>query len=206
MARPNRQSERRVELVEAARRAIGERGLLDLRLQDVAVKAGMSASTVFYYYPNLNALLEEVGRDAIERFCTRRAEAVADIDEPQRRLTTMIANGLPSGRSDELCRLLYELGTMSRRDPVHAARFMVLLERQVAIYMTILESGVSRAVFRLASDAVTIARNLVVLEDGYGLHAVNAIASFDRQTAERQIRAYASLAVGVDLEPFALST
>jgi AcrR family transcriptional regulator len=200
MARPNRQKERRSDLIAAARDAILERGLIDLRLRDVAERAGMSASAVFYYYPGLNELLEEVARETIDRFCVHRGEIVAAIADPRRRLIAMIASGLPEGPDDELCRLLYELGTISRRDPVHAARHISLFERQVAIYVGILEAGAATGVFRLAADAVGIARNLVVLEDGYGLHAVNAVPTVSRPVAERQIRAYASLAVGCDLD------
>jgi AcrR family transcriptional regulator len=200
MARPNRQKERRSDLVAAARDAILERGLVDLRLRDVAERAGMSASAVFYYYPGLSELLEEVAREAIDRFCVHRAQVVASIADPRLRLVAMIGSGLPDGRDDELCRLLYELGTISRRDPVHAARHIALFERQVAIYIGILEAGAATGLFRLAANADSIARNLVVLEDGYGLHAVNAVPTVSRPVAERQIRAYAALAVGCDLE------
>jgi AcrR family transcriptional regulator len=202
MARPNRQKERRSDLLDAARSAILERGLVDLRLRDVAERAGMSASAVFYYYPGLNELLEEVAREAIDRFCVHRSRIVAAISDPRRRLVAMIASGLPDGKDDELCRLLYELGTISRRDAVHAARHITLFERQVAIYVGILEAGAATGVFRLAGDATTIARNLVVLEDGYGLHAVNAVPTVARSVAEQQIRAYAALAAGCDLEAF----
>jgi AcrR family transcriptional regulator len=203
MARPNRQKERRSDLIAAARGAILERGLVDLRLRDVAERAGMTASAVFYYYPGLDELLKEVAHEAIDRFCVHRARIVAGIADPRRRLVAMIASGLPDGKEDELCRLLYELGTISRRDAVHAARHITLFERQVGIYVGILEAGAATGVFRLAGDAVSIARNLVVLEDGYGLHAVNAVPTVARNIAEQQIRAYAALAVSCDLDAFA---
>jgi AcrR family transcriptional regulator len=47
MARPNRQKERRAELVAAAREAIIQRGIIGLRLKDVAERVGMTASSVF---------------------------------------------------------------------------------------------------------------------------------------------------------------
>ena len=146
MARPNRQNERRSDLIAAARGAILERGLVDLRLRDVAERAGMSASAVFYYYPGLNELLEAVALEAIERFCVRRAQLVAAIPDPRRRLVAMIGSGLPSGPDDELCCLLYELGTISRRDAAHAARHISLFERQVAIYVGILVAGAATGV------------------------------------------------------------
>ncbi|WP_163507399.1 TetR/AcrR family transcriptional regulator [Fodinicola acaciae] len=199
MARPRRQDQRRAELVAAAREAVLERGMLGLRLRDVAERAGLSSGAVLYYYPTLTGLLEEVQRAAVERFCDLRSAAVAAHTDPRRRLLAMIGSGLPSGPDDELCTLLYELGTIARRDPAYAARHIDLFGRQVAIYTGILEAGAAAGAFTLAADALTIARNLVVLEDGYGLHLVQAVAPIDVATAEQTIRAYASLATGCDL-------
>lgn len=199
MARPKRQDQRRAELVEAAREAVLERGMLGLRLRDVAERAGLTSGAVLYYYPSLTGLLEEVQRAAVERFCDLRTAAVAAESDPRRRLVAMIGSGLPSGPDDELCTLLYELGTIARRDAAYAARHIDLFGRQVAIYSGILAAGAATGVFTLATDALTIARNLVVLEDGYGLHLVQAVAPIDTATAERTILAYASLATGCEL-------
>ena len=199
MARPNRQKEKRAELIAAARAAVAERGLMDLRLKDVAERAGLSASAVFYYYPAIEDLLQDVVREAVERFCTARADAIARIDDPRQRLLAMIRSGLPVDRNDELCRLLYELGSIARREPAHAARHIALYERQVALYVGILEAGVARGLFRLAADALTVARNLVTLEDGYGLHMVMAVPTVEPAAAEALIRGYAEMATGCDL-------
>jgi len=206
MGRPNTQERRRAELITACRQAILERGMTGLKLRDVADKAGMSASSVFYYYPALGDLLQEVEREAVDRFCAARAEAnsaaSAEKVDPRQRLVAMIRSGLPTGPDDELCHLLYELGSVARRDPAHAARHIALYERQVGIYLGILEAGAAGGVFRLAGDALSIARNLVILEDGYGLHAVMKVPTFDIAAAENLMRAFASMATGCDLSAF----
>lgn len=199
MARPNRQKERRADLVNAARAAIIERGIAGLKLREIAERAGMNASSVFYYYPGIDDLLADVLHDAVERFCVDRDALVAHIADPARRLAAMIRIGLPSKRTDELCYLLYDLGSIARRDPAQAARYVTLFERQVSIYVGILEAGSGQGVFKLTGDATSIARNLVVMEDGYGLHTTMAIATFDIATAEQLIRQYASLATGCDI-------
>lgn len=199
MARPKRQEARRTQLMEAARRAVVERGLVDLRLGDVAEQAGMSPGSVLYYFPTLPALLREVQREAINRFCTAREESVRDEPDPRARLLAMIRSGLPEDAGDELAYLLYELGAFARKDPAYAARYIELYQRQVAIYLGILEAGAATGVFRLASDAVVIARNLVILEDGYGLHMTMAVPTYEPADAVRQIIAYASVATGCEL-------
>ncbi|WP_395017200.1 TetR/AcrR family transcriptional regulator [Dongia sp.] len=199
MARPNRQKERRAELVAAAREAIIQRGVIGLRLKDVAERVGMTASSVFYYYPAIGDLLRDVLRDAVERFCIDRAAAVVHIADPALRLAAMIRTGLPAGPDDALCRLLYELGSVARRDAVQAARYIALYERQVGIYVAILEAGAAQGQFKLNESALAIARNFVTLEDGYGLHVTMAVPTFTPQAAEALIRSYASIATGCNI-------
>jgi AcrR family transcriptional regulator len=202
MARPSRAHEKRIELVAAARQAVIERGVLDLRLRDVAEQAEMSAGSVLYYFPTLAELLREVQREAVERFCADREKATGDESDPRRRLTTMISSGLPAGRDDELCVLLYELGVYARRDPAYAAQHIRLYERQVAIYTAIIEAGAAHGLFAPVCEPITVARNLVTLEDGYGLHVTHAVPTVSTAEAERLIRAYAADAVRCDLEGF----
>jgi AcrR family transcriptional regulator len=199
MARPKRQEARRAQLVDAARQAVVERGLAGLRLGDVAEKAGLSPGSVLYYFPSLQELLHQVQREAIDRFCTAREEAVRDEPDPRRRLVAMIRSGLPEGPDDELAYLLYELGAFARRDPAYAARYIDLYQQQVALYVGILEAGAATGVFTLSGDALGIARNLVILEDGYGLHMTMAVPTYDPAVAERQILGYAATATGCDL-------
>ncbi|WUI02315.1 TetR family transcriptional regulator C-terminal domain-containing protein [Spirillospora sp. NBC_00431] len=199
MARPSKAHERRAELVAAARRAVLGRGMLDLRLRDVAAEAEMSPGSVLYYFPTLTDLLREVQREAVERFCAAREDAVRDEPDPRRRLIAMIRSGLPSGPDDELCVLLYELGAVARRDPSYAAEHIRLYERQVGIYAGILEAGSATGVFTLTRDAATIARNLVALEDGYGLHITMAVPTLDPPRAAGLLLACASDATRCDL-------
>jgi AcrR family transcriptional regulator len=199
VGRPRRQRERRAELVEAARRAVIEQGVLGLRLTEVAKRAGLAPASVLYYYPALTDLLREVQDQAVARFCAARDEASRAESDPSRRLLAMIHSGLPSGPDDELCRLLYELGTVARRDPAYAARYVDLFGRQVALYLGILEAGAAVGQFQLVAPSAVIARNLVVLEDGYGLHMTMAVPTVDPHTALRGLLSYASAATGRDL-------
>ncbi|NBH06747.1 TetR/AcrR family transcriptional regulator [Amycolatopsis sp. SID8362] len=197
MARPSRAPERRAELIAVARRAVVERGVLNLRLRDIADGAGLSSGSVLYYFPTLTDLLREVQQEAVERFCTQREEAARG-GTPWARLLATIRTGLPTGPSDELCVLLYELGTIARRDPAYAARHVALFERQVRIYAGILEAGAATGEFTLTAEPVTIARNLVALEDGYGLHLTQAVPTVDRATAEAMLLSFARIACGLE--------
>lgn len=200
MARPSRAPERRAELIEVARRAVVDRGVLNLRLRDIAEGAGLSSGSVLYYFPTLADLLQEVQREAVARFCSARELAASPKSSPGERLLAMIRSGLPTGPDDELCVLLYELGTIARRDPVYAARHITLYEQQVRIYTGILEAGAATGEFVLTADAVAIARNLVALEDGYGLHLTQAVPTLETATAQAMLLSYARTATTSPLE------
>ena len=199
MGRPKTQTDRRLTLVAAAESMIARRGLAGVTLRDVANEAGMSSSALLYYYPGLKDLLDDVQRKAVERFCTLRAASVAEIADPRLRLKTMIESGLPTDANDQLCRLLLELGAYSRSDASYAARHITLFERQVSIYVGILEAGAATGIFKLQAISETIARSLVVLEDGLGLHLVNIVPAVDQASALAILTSYAELATGCSL-------
>ena len=57
------QGRRRAQLAAAARAVLLERGAVGLRVKDVAARAGLSPSSVLYYYPDIDDLLLEVMRE-----------------------------------------------------------------------------------------------------------------------------------------------
>ncbi|WP_194926457.1 TetR/AcrR family transcriptional regulator [Catenulispora pinisilvae] len=199
MGRPSRAHEKRAELVEAARQAVLARGVAGLRMRDVADHAEMTPGAIQYYFPTLSDVLREVQREAVERFCVDREAAARAEPDPRRRLVGMIRSGLPAGSDDELARLLLELGTFARRDAAYSAQHVRLYERQVSLYVAILEAGTATGVFTPTRDPNTIARSLVLLEDGLGLHLTQAVPPLDVREAETILLAYAADATGCDL-------
>jgi AcrR family transcriptional regulator len=199
MARPSRAHEKRAELLSAAREAVIQRGVIGLRLRDVAEQAEMSTSSVHYYFPTLGDLLLAVQREAVERFCVDREEAARREPDPRRRLLGMMRTGIPTGSDDTGFILVLELAMYARRDPAYAAQHIRLCERQIALYAAILEAGAATGVFTLDREPMTIARGFVMLEDGLGLHITQAAPTLGRPEAEQIMLAYAASATGCDL-------
>ncbi|ROO86912.1 TetR family transcriptional regulator [Actinocorallia herbida] len=195
--RPKNQTARREALVTAAGRAIAERGLEGLRIKDIAAEAGMSAGSVLYYYPELDDLVLEVHRGAVEDFLTARQKATdAESAEPVRRLRALIDSGLPAGPEDTLHGLLYELHRRADRSPGHATLMESLFAREVGLYALVLEVGAATGAFTLVGPAGDLARNMVALEDGHGLHIVSRNAGLRPEEARRLILAHARLVTG----------
>jgi AcrR family transcriptional regulator len=200
MARAKDQTQRRLTVITAAETMIARQGLQGVTLGSIANEAGMSANALLYYYSGLKGLLDDVQKQAVERFCSQRAETVARIVDPRQRLLAMMRSGLPTGQDDQLCKLLFELSVYARSDATYAARHIALFERQVAIYVGILEAGAATGVFRLTCSSKVAARSLVILEDGLGLHLINVVPAVEQQAAFAMLRNYAELATGCTLE------
>jgi AcrR family transcriptional regulator len=197
MARPKNQGARRGALIDAAGRAIAERGMAGLRIKDIAAEAGVSAGSVLYYYPELDDLVLAVHQDAVERYLTQRqAQTEVPGGDPVARMRAALTSGLPEGPDDAVHRLLFELHGLADRSAGHAALMGSLFAREVALYSTLLEVGAVAGVFTLATAVADAARNLVALEDGYGLHIVARNPVVDRATALGLLTAHARTVTG----------
>jgi AcrR family transcriptional regulator len=198
--RPRNQAERRRQLANAGRRVLLERGAVGVRVKDIAERAGITSSSVLYYYPRLDELMMEVSREAMERYAERRSRRVRALDEPVRQLRLAIHLGVPTGPDDEESRLLYELDAFIGSSPAFRVLSSSFFDRQVVLYQQVLESGTKRGVFDLATDADSLARGLVAMEDGLGLQVVVGHPGLDSAEAERILLRHAGAVAGVDLE------
>ena len=189
-ARSSRRTARRVELMEAAQRAMAQYGT-NVQLNQVAREAGLTSGAVLYHFPDLQELLLEANRAGMERFYDARVQAIAGLADPVQRLVVTVSNGLPVDDADADVRLLCELGGAAARNPVYGALLTTLFDRQVAMYQVILEAGAASGVFVLNEDAQTIARNLVALEDAYGYRMMARHPSISRVSGTELILSYA---------------
>jgi AcrR family transcriptional regulator len=200
MARPKDQDARRAQLREAAMQTLAEQGVAGTRLKDIARRAGMTSATVLYYYPDVEDLLLEVLRQAMERFYERRRLAVEGIADARTRLVATIRAGLPDGRDDVLAKLAWETLPYELRNNTVAEFDRVYVERQIDLYVAALELGSAQGHFQLTPevDIRTIATNLLALEDYHGLRVLLGWLP-SPEVAFGFVAAYASLTTGCDL-------
>lgn len=185
----------KANLLVAAQRAMAEHGT-SVRLNQIASEAGVTAGAVLYHYPNMQELLFEANQSGMARFHDQRLEALMGISDPAARLIQTIRTGVPEGPEDPDVRLLCALGGEAARNNLYALLLTSLFDRQVSLYQGILEMGVTTGAFDLRQDSVTIARNLVALEDAYGYRMMAKHPTLGYDSAVELIVEYARLATG----------
>jgi AcrR family transcriptional regulator len=185
-----RSKQRKADLLEAAQRAMAEHGA-SVRLNQVAEEAGLTSGAILYHYKDLQELLVDANRAGMERFYDERLKAIEGITDPARRLVVTITSGLPVDGNDEEVRLLCALGGEAARNTVYAVLLTSLYDRQVAMYQVILETGSAQGIFELDGDALTVARNLVALEDAYGYRIMAGHPMLDHSACAELILDYA---------------
>src|SRR6185436_18848808 len=200
MATRKSRTERRADLIEAARRAMLRHGPDGVLLNQVAEQAGLTSGAVLYHYPDLSDLLLEANQAGMERFYEARIRRVAGLTDPAEKLVVTIRSGLPVDADDADVRLLCELGGSAGRNRVYAALLTSLYDRQVSMYRIILETGSAQGAFALATDSLTIGRNLVALEDAYGYRIVARHPTLTPAEAAELILSYARQVTGNPLE------
>jgi AcrR family transcriptional regulator len=96
--RPKLTQQRRLQTLDAAVEVIGERGLCDTRVADVAGRAGLSPALLLYYFGSKDNLLTEALTYAEDAFYLNTFHELSGIDDPRVRLVKLIQLALPPDR------------------------------------------------------------------------------------------------------------
>jgi len=119
-------------MLEAAVEVIGERGLCDTRIADVAKRAGLSPALVVYYFGSREALLTEALAYAEDLFYIEAFRELTGIEGASGRLVRLIELACPPvvrRETDEYWTLWVELWSRALRNE-EAARKREALERR----------------------------------------------------------------------------
>jgi len=168
--RQKNQAERRSHLMDAAMKAVLERGLNGTRLRDIAEEASVTPASVLYYYPDIQELFTAVFEHGVATYGRLREERIADAAGAVHQLRACIRSGIPwPGEAEQTSRLIFELFPLAMRDKSAAREQRDFIVLQTELYRRVLESGAADGTFDLQAPAAAVARSFVALEDGYAL-------------------------------------
>jgi AcrR family transcriptional regulator len=199
VARPNRQVERRGEILDAAIALIERHDLATLRIADVADELGLTANAVRYYFKDMDQLLSELALRSDVRFYDDRLAVVARTGDVREQLALTIAAGLPTGPEDAEWRAIWRAVLAAGFELDQRRDVQGIYHRQVDLYTEILTAGAQMGALRLTSPARDIAMTLMSMEDYLGYRIVARDPAMDRPTALRLMRQYAELATDTRL-------
>lgn len=170
--RPRNTETRREQIGRAALEVIAERGFQELRVIDVATRAGTSASAVHYHFASKEEILDAAVSQAEDAFYAEIEAAVRETEPAGRRLVRLLERGA-RGPSEERSilgwRVWLEIWTRALRDR-HTARTRELFDRRWRWTLAAaIRDGQAGGEFSAAADADMVALQLAALMDGLAI-------------------------------------
>jgi AcrR family transcriptional regulator len=160
-----RGTEREETVVLAAADLIAERGLANLRVSDVAERAGMSVGHVTYYFPSKTELLMKAIRRSEELFQTEVQAQLVRYDSAWERLRALVESGAAAGHGDPGWLLWFEVWASAGTDVDVAALQRDLDGLWRAMLAEVVDYGVTRGEFA-SPDPARAVDLLSALTDG----------------------------------------
>jgi AcrR family transcriptional regulator len=200
--RPRTRDLRRGEIARAALEMIAERGFLDVRVADVAARAGTTASGVLYHFESKDEMLDAAVSLAEDNFYAE-VEAATMLDRAGERLVRLLER---SGREDApetTWKVWLEIWVRALRDR-HTARTRRLLDRRWRHTLaTVVRDGQQAGEFSTAADPELVALQLASLMDGLAIQFALGDPEVSGERMTQVLIATAEQVLGCSLSPYA---
>jgi AcrR family transcriptional regulator len=183
---------RRPQILAAALELIRERGLWDVRLADVATQAGMSATSVVYYFGSKDELFALAIAEADDAFYE---PLLAELDALERGVDRIVRLFVSSSTSD--WPLWMDLWVYSRHHPETAAAQRHFHERWRETIAAVVRHGCDTGEWWVP-DPNGVALRLSALTDGLAVHMVLGDREHSPEAYVAMSLAAAALELGCD--------
>jgi AcrR family transcriptional regulator len=199
--RPRRRLDdvRRPQILRTAVELIRERGLWDVRLSDVAERAGISPTSVVYYFGTKDQLFAEAIHVADEGFYEPLAGELARHRAAADRIVLLLRHSATSDWP-----LWIDLWVYSRHHPETAAAQRHFHERWRMTIEEIVRYGCQTGEWSV-SDPAAVALRLSALTDGLAVHMVLGDSEHTPARYVEMSLVAAALELGVDRAALAVS-
>jgi AcrR family transcriptional regulator len=198
--RPRRRLDdvRRPQILDTTVELIRERGLWEVRLSDVAERAGISATSVVYYFGTKDQLFAEAIHVADEAFYAPLVEELGTRSRAGERLSLLMRRSATSDWP-----LWIDLWVYSRHHPETAAAQRHFHERWRMTIEDVVRYGCQTGEWSV-SDPAAVALRLSALTDGLAVHMVLGDSEHTPARYVEMSLVAAALELGVDRSALAV--
>ena len=201
--RPKLTQQRRLQTLEAAVEVIGERGLCETRVADIAGRAGLSPALLLYYFESKDNLLIEALTYSEDRFYLTTFHELSGIDDARVRLVRLIDLAVPPDNSNGEVTgdwtLWMELWTRALRDENAAVKRAALDRRWRTTIADIVREGQQAGSFSRAVDPDEFALRLAALMDGLAIQMLLEDPGIDAVAMRRMCVETATTQLGFEV-------
>lgn len=155
-------------VVGAAAQAIAERGFANVRVSDVAERAGMSPGHVTYYFPAKADLLMRAIRQSEEALVAQVADELMEVPDPWERLDRLVGLSAATSHGDPGWVLWFEVWSNAALDPDIARVHDELDRRWRMIVSDVIRYGCAQGAFQ-TDDPEETALLLSAVIDGLSI-------------------------------------
>jgi len=188
-------------LLGAARRTISRRGFSATRVADIAVEAGVSPSTIHYYFKTKNEILVRALLWASERLLPRLDDLGAESEDAVTLLARYIERTIPyPGVQRDEYLLEIDLWSHIRLHPELLPPWESYEQHWIAHVTELITRGKSSGEFNSVTPAAELAERLVALTDGLSAQTAIKASRMPTERARDLILRFASEQFGVPLE------
>lgn len=168
--RPDIQSERQAQILDAARHVFAEKGLSDARMEDIATACGLGKGTVYLYYKNKDDLILGLLQALFNQFLQQLGELVSqDHLTVTDRLTGYVSQLVTQMEIDRsILNIAYEFYAIASRHQTvrdYLAGYFVDYRRALK---TLFTQGIERGEF-IAFDVSQTTITLIAMLEGFTL-------------------------------------
>jgi AcrR family transcriptional regulator len=200
--RPKLTQRRRLQTLEAAVEVIGERGLCETRVADIAARAGLSPALLLYYFGSKDNLLAEALTYAEDAFYLNTFHELSGIEDSRVRLVRLIQLAMPPDPGRERVgdwTLWIELWARALRDQSVAHKREALDRRWRSTISEIVRTGQKSGHFEDAPDAEEFAIRMAGLMEGLSIQVLMQDPDVSSHRATRICIDVAARELGFDI-------
>jgi AcrR family transcriptional regulator len=194
VSRPKRRLDavRRPQILATAIELVREKGIWSVRISDVAKRAGMSPTSVVYYFGSKDELFAEAISGADDTFYEPVLEELAKVDTACERMARLMVR---SSTSDWL--LWIDLWVYARHHPDTAVAQRRFNRRWRETIEDVVRHGIKTGEWEV-DDPPGVAQRLAALTDGLAVHMVLGDPDHTRERYVSMSLAAAGLELGCD--------